>query len=132
MDSAIKQINVEEIMVEIRKEIDEKGYRNETVLFSEIPLNTGSYEDNLGALHDRYTVATYRVLESKGALGAIKVFFRKIIRKLIRFYVDPIVFDQNEINKITIMCLHDFYFDNETMRRKIQALEDEIKQLRGK
>jgi len=132
MDKITKQVNVEEIMAEIRKEIEEKGYRSDAILFSDIPFCAGRFEENIGYLHDNFSVAAYRPLGSGGKLGALNTIRKKILRKLIKFYVEPVVEDQNENNKLMIACLNDLYFDMETMRKKVNALEDELKELKKK
>ena len=140
MDNRIKQINVEDIMTEIRQEIEEKGYKNEDVSFTDIAVGFSSYgiahskafEENLGTLRARYNVAAYRPLYSNRAIGFIVVFIKKVMRKLTKFYIEPIVKDQNENNRLTTMCIQDLYLDTEEMIDRIQRLEDEIIKLKEK
>jgi len=129
MDKITKQVNVEEIMAEIRKEIEDKGYKSENISFSDIPFCAGRFEDNIGYLHDNFSVAAYRPLESGGKLGALNTIRKKILRKLIKFYIEPIVEDQNENNKLMTACLNDLFYDLEAMRKKVKSLEEDIKKL---
>jgi len=130
MDVIAKKVNVEEIMAEIRKEIEDKGYRSENISFSDIPFCAGRFEDNIGYLHENYSVPAYRPLGSGGKFGALNNIRKKILRKLVKFYIEPIVEDQNENNKLMTACLNDLFYDLEAMRRKVKSLEDDIKKLK--
>jgi len=140
MDNKIKQVNVEEIMTEIRREIKEKGYKDKDILFADIPINSldggithsGVLEVNLRMLNSRYAIAAYRPLITKRALGFIVIFIKKIIRKMTKFYIEPIVADQNESNRLMALCLQDLYLENNEMRSKIKYLEDDVNRLKEK
>jgi len=138
MESTSIKINVEEIMGEIRREIEKKGYKNEDISFSDIPVRAlhgdtghiGTFEENLNALRTHWNVVTYRRLKSDRSIGFLIVFIKKVIRKLTKFYIEPIIADQNENNKLAALCIFDLYYDMEAMRRQIKALEKENKQLK--
>ena len=140
MENAIKQINVEEILEEIRREIKEKGYKNEDILFTDIPArfaigglaHSGEFTEHLGDLGNCYNVAVYRPIVSKRLFGSLIVFIRRVIRKLVGFFIEPIVTDQNQNNRRTTICLQDLYLDIEEMRIIIKSLEDDINQIKEK
>ena len=128
-------INVEEIMAEIRRDILKKNYGNEDLAFSEVPVH-GSSEflsqsntlaGNIRHLRNIQTVSVYRPLKSRRIIGPLIIFFKKVVRKLIRFYIEPIVADQNDVNNLSAACFEDLYFDMEILRRRIKLLEEENK-----
>lgn len=137
VDVTENKINVGEIMAEIRRDIKEKGYKNEAPPFSDTPIHllfcemahSGALEENLKILRVHSNVAAYRPLKSNNALGpvfgAMIVFVKRVIRKLTLFFVAPIVADQNENNRVSVSCLQDLYLDMNAMRLRIQALEEE-------
>lgn len=142
MENLIPRINVERIMAEIRRDIKEKGYKNEIPPFSDVPVHllfcemthSGSLEENLKILRVHSKVAAYRPLKSNSALGpvfgTIIVFVKRVIRKLTLFFVAPIVADQNENNRLAASCLQDMYLDMNSLRVRIQALEAENAQMK--
>ena len=138
MGSNIKQVNVEELVTDVKREIKEKGYVNDDVIFSDIPVpffidgvtHSKETEVILEALRTDCEVDAYRPLRSNRALGFLIIAFRKILRKLMKFYVEPIVDSQNENNKLITICLHDLYIDAMNSRDKIRALEDEISKIK--
>ena len=140
MTGSGQNINVEEIMEEIRRDIKEKGYQNDDISFSDVPLS-GKYltmdNSNLAAqkimlLQARYNVFAYRPLASNRSFGALIVFIKKVIRKMIKFYIEPIVSDQNDVNGLVASGLKDLYLDMEAMERRIRQLEEECQRLKNK
>jgi hypothetical protein len=140
MDNTIKQINIEEIMTEIRHEIKEKGYKNKVIVFNEIPIyslagdmeHSGALDYNLIQISSQYAVAAYRPLGSSRISGALVVFFKKVIRKLTKFYIEPIVADQNENNRLMTFCIRDLFLEINELRSKVKCLEDDVSKLKKK
>jgi len=139
MDSTVKGVDIEEIMSEIRREIKEKGYKDEDILFSEIPLyssaygliHSGEFEDNLGFLRANNAIAAYRPLKSNRIVGFLIIFLKKIIRKLTKFYIEPIVTDQNENNRLVTACIQDLYLDIDEIKRSIKQIQYDVDQLKS-
>ena len=135
MDDATNRIGVEKITSEIRTDIKEKGYRNDDVSFNEATvcsscgslIHSNSLVENIMSLHAGKNVEAYRVLKSNGIFGSLAVLVKKVVRKLIKFYVEPIVEDQNGVNVLTTSCLEDLYLDIESLRKKIDQLEEDRK-----
>ena len=108
MEIISNSVNVEEIMKEIRDEIDKKGYRKAPLSFEDIPIGLGvsdgpfhmaRMEECRNLLNNQFSVITYRVLEpGPRKFGKLIVFMKKVVRKLVRFYVDPVVEQQNRFN----------------------------------
>ena len=106
------EVNIESVMNEIRAEIKEKGYTSDMLSFKEVvsitPMTTAtpSLEDLHGAIV--YLNDSYYIMESIPVTGNIIVrFIKKILRKLLRFYVKPIVMSQNEFNALCVRAFND-------------------------
>lgn len=104
-------VNIENIMNEIRQEIKEKGYTYDMLSFSEVSVansicsectSMAEIEDDLHYLNTSYTVASHNPI----AGNKIFSIFKKIIRKLIKFYIEPIVYAQNEFNAVNVRLLN--------------------------
>ena len=129
------EINVEEIMAEIRQGIIKNGYQSDNIDFSSIPGISpyGSDDlknrlaDNIGSLRTDHYVVSYRVLKSNRILGPFIILTKKAIRKALGFYIEPIVNDQNVINRLATYSLSDMYYELETLKKRVKYLEEEIK-----
>ncbi len=103
-DKSEKNICIEDIMDEIRAEIKEKGYNSSMLSFEDVKCDTSlndhtvvgkdMYAKNLQYVNLNYGVQPYKQLFGRRPV----VIFRKILRKLIKFYIEPIVEDQNALN----------------------------------
>jgi len=116
----VKEINIEEIMEEIRREIKEKGYSNDMLSFNDISIEAPSpsllssppsfdreaLANYLNQLRQNIVIETYRPIVSYTKIARrFVVFFKKAIRKCIRFYIDPLIAEQNQKNLLTLQCL---------------------------
>ncbi len=109
-----KAINIEEIMDEIRREIKEKGLSADMLSFEDVPcpkpedaikgnaLDSEEIRNALIYMNGHYNVQPYKPLGG----NALVVFIKKVIRKLTKFYVEPVVFEQNTYNANTIRVLN--------------------------
>ena len=98
-------INREEIMAEIKRGIKEQGLTADMLSFEDVPFKKtaqgGSASEALDYITSHYYIQPYK--ELKG--NPVKVFIKKVIRKLVKFYVEPVVFEQNDFNAnaVTVM-----------------------------
>lgn len=100
-------INIEEIMADIKREIKAKGLTGDMLSFEDVPYKKtpqagGSVKEALDFLNSNYNVQPYK--ELKG--NPLKVVFKKIIRKLMKFYIEPTVNDQNNVNSSIVTVLN--------------------------
>ncbi|MBE6853424.1 MAG: hypothetical protein E7505_08120 [Ruminococcus sp.] len=119
-----KKICIEDIMKEIRKEISEKGLDSSMLSFEDIKcdpslndravISEDEYQRSLSYINLNYSVEPYKPLEGNRLI----VFIRKVMRKLIKFYIEPAVHDQNNINMNIVKLLN--FFADDIRRRKIQ------------
>lgn len=109
----METVNIEKIMQEIREEIAEKGYKNDMLSFNDVILDTAdlnvskfdkvSFNEELYSLNHSWDVKAYRIIPRTDSLKSkVAMFLKKVIRKTVKFYVEPIVTDQNYFNAITV------------------------------
>lgn len=130
------EINIEEVMNEIRAEIKEKGYTSDMLSFEDVVSLSPVAVDADSAIEDLHGAiscinASYIVPESIPVKGnAIVRFVKKVIRKLCRFYVKPIVMTQNEFNALCVRALNDvnIYID-ESSKTSVTELENKVNML---
>ena len=134
MGDTITPIDIEEIMKDIRREIEESGYTDDMLSFRDVDLDaTGfhfqefdeeSFRAELRDLNHRWDIQSYR---SVG--GGLFGFVKKVISKLTQFYIVPIVEDQNQFNASVVktMNLMECYIQDQNAT--IQALKLRVKQL---
>lgn len=123
-------INIEEIMADIKREIKEKGLTNDMLSFDEVPYKRtsagGSVQDALCYIKENYTVQPYKQLSG----NPLKVLFKKVIRKLTKFYVEPVVEEQNCFNANAVTVISDLAeSDTSTLSARVEALELANKEL---
>ena len=137
----IKTVNVEEIMKQIRAEIAEKGLQDDAIEFEELigidsmegpqGFNRKRLNENVTYLNEYWEVLAYRELYvSSGLKGKVFVFVKKVIRKLTKFYVEPIVNDQNQYNASVTRCMNEMkrfiretQQENQELKKRIEELE---------
>lgn len=124
-------INIEEIMADIKREIKEKGLTGDMLSFEDVPYKKtpqagGSVREALDFLNSNYNVQPYK--ELKG--NPLKVVFKKIIRKMMKFYIEPTVEDQNNVNSSIVTVLNGLADNSpEKAMNKAETLELAQKEL---
>ena len=100
-----EKINIEEIMAEIKQSIKDQGLTADMLSFEDVPyrknVQSGSASEALDYVSTHYYIQPYKELQG----NPVKVFIKKVIRKLTKFYVEPVVFEQNDFNAnaVTVM-----------------------------
>ena len=127
-------IDVEKIMDEIRADIERRELDDTLVPFDEIPFSNEimnvlpdshaysrkELRRNLLYAADHYKVPLDRVIEA-GNAGAMTV--KKAVRKFTRFYIKPVVEDQNSVNAALVNALRQ-------ERNYIQIQEQAVRELK--
>ena len=130
------EFNIEEVMDEIRKEIKEKGLTSDMLSFSDVTsvsvADDGSFskaglDSCLANLSDSYVIRDNRQLSG----NPIVVFIERVIRKLTRFYVKPIVDAQTEFNAYTVQTANMLsrYVCDDLEKTNTKQLEEKIELL---
>lgn len=136
------EINVEEIMAEIRSNIKERGYEPLPVEFEEITIDKPAIQPGIAFDADDFKQEvnylnynwnnSFQVPVSGG--NKIAVFVKKMISKCTRFIVFPIVNYQNAYNASNARCMmqvKEYMAELEKYREKVDALEKELQALKG-
>lgn len=100
-----ENINVDEIVNQIRAEIKEKGLEPSMLSFEDIPFDKevshtethfelSSLVQSADYMNARNQIEPYKEISG----NPISVFIKKVIRKLVKFYIMPIMTEQNALN----------------------------------
>lgn len=106
-------VNVQEIMDKIKSEIEAENLSSDILSFedffasSNAPMlnfsfNEKAFSNEIRILNAAHTIASDREVTGNGLVR----FIKKVVRKLSRFYIEPIVKDQNAFNSHTIRALN--------------------------
>ena len=140
-------INVEEIMKEIRREIQSKGYKDNELSFGEVEelrrLYNGDFDERelddwMQKVRQIYYIEEHPVLCANTFSAKVKYKIKSAARKAVSFYIIPIVQKQNQYNKAVAKCLNqiDAYIDSnrkiEALEKRIEALEKRVQELENK
>ncbi len=148
-DHQMETVNTEEIMQEIRAQIERRGYKRSDLRFADVTIDTtDNMEDideyfelqNFGLtvdkMNSRRTVQCWKMLRG----NKIAVLFKKIIRKLVKFYIEPIVREQNQFNFYTTSAMAQLYaklekeqaVELELLQKRVEELENKCRALEEK
>lgn len=136
-------INIEEIMKEIRQNIKDRGYEKDPVSFEEIEMKNSVLKIGTGYDSDEFInelefmdsncTTSFHVPIAGG--NPVSVFIKKVIRKLTRFIVAPLVESQNAYNVSNLKCMNqvsEYISEMEKYKERIVQLEKELKEIKGK
>ncbi len=104
-------VDVEEIMANIRQNLKDKGI--EEVDFPDVlslagPGDVGDYsiDEDMAVLNTDWEVVADRPITShRKIIGPIIVFFKKVVRKCLRWYINPIVDKQRSFNGAAVRVI---------------------------
>ena len=149
MPEQMEYINTEEIMQEIRQQIEKRGYTKNELRFADVATEMS---DVIGEVPDYYELQNFeltvdrmdakREVQCWRLIGGNKIVaaVKKVIRKLVKFYVEPIVQSQNEFNFYTTSAMAQMRAKLEEeqdvklleMQKRIEELEKRCKELEEK
>ncbi len=131
-------LNIEDIMSEIRAEIREKGLTGDALSFADIPCDANprnrseQFDPDLLQKDISYVSDNFHLFtENPISGGGIGRFFKKVMRKMMRFYIEPIADDQSALNANTAQALQQlelYIRDSQahstaSLSKRIEALE---------
>ena len=131
-------INIENIMEQIKNDISAKGYTNDLLSFDDVVVDVSSmnvlkfdrvkFNEDLYVANHEWEVNPYRPLHG----GKVRVFFRKVIRKLVYFFVEPIVMAQDGFNASIVRMMNQMSCYIDEQNKEIESLKAKISELEGK
>ena len=130
----IDNINVEEIMANIRQNIKDKGYVEEEKInnfdFTPKINEEDNFRYDLDTLNRVWNVNLEREILSRNKLFS---FVKKVIRKLTRWYVVPMMQDQITFNSYAVRVINSLHKQldnrNEEIKRMLNDKNEEIKRM---
>lgn len=136
-------INIEEIMEEIRQNIKERGYDKEPLSFEEIEMPQAVLQQGEGYHADVFLseldFMNHNCLNQfhvpVAGRNPFSIFVKKVIRKVTRFIVLPLVNFQNAYNVSNLRCMNqmkEYMAELEEYKVKIDKLEKELKEMKNK
>ena len=116
MSDKIQTVDVEKIMEEIRKNIEARGVSEEVLGFNEvdssteirngIPVDEMIYDENDLNQYIQYARAAHNIPYYEPIQeGKLKVFVKRVMRKLMAFQMQPLRDRQNHFNYNSIQCI---------------------------
>jgi hypothetical protein len=138
-------VDIEQIIQDIKLEIETKGLRNTVLPFNEV--HATSFVEIVLEMERFKRIYAYRALKSRRGLpGKAILFFKKVIRKMSKFYIEPIVDDQNVFNYSVVqgmqyLCdylgrpdqqmaiwraVRELRVENVALRQKVEQLEEKL------
>ena len=107
-------INIEDIMSEIRSDIQEKGLNSSMLSFADVPCDanpenpTDAYDPDTLRSNVQYVSTQYQMQPYRPLAGnPVMVFFKKVLRRLMRFYIEPLAQEQTYFNANTAQALQE-------------------------
>lgn len=129
-------VDVEEIMKEIREDIKKKGYSADMLSFNDIiteaenaaskGFNSLELNGELYLMNTNWNIAPYKPLSG----NKITCLFKRLIRRITRFIITPIVTDQSDFNAHTVRTmnqLNNFIGNASRIEEKYDSLLFEIR-----
>jgi len=134
----MQAVDVEKIMEEIRREIEEKGYKEENLHFKDIALNA---EEPSGMRYNREDAERqldYLRFHSDNPVffplsgNPIKTFVQRVIRRIFLFVIYPAFQFQNKHNATVTRFLKqsmNYMNENETLKEQLKQQQEQIDRL---
>lgn len=121
----VDNINVEEIMAKIRQNIKDKGYVEEEKInnfdFTPKINEEDNFRYDLDTLNRVWNVNLEREILSRNKLFS---FVKKVIRKLTRWYVIPMMQDQITFNSYAVRTINNLNKQMEKQNERLEKLLD--------
>lgn len=130
----MQEIDIEEIMQEIRAEIKEKGYKESDLSFHDIPIKSQNEvmieeqfsEQRLQELLHLVNVSTNVNYYRNFTGNIIKTFIKKVIRKILAPLILPLCQEQEQYNSSVTRTLNQMYQYMRIQEKRIEELETMI------
>lgn len=139
-------IDSSKIISEIRNELNNTAI-SDVLSFDSIPMpsevsymgaeiadfDLGDLMESNEYINKHYLVSVWHpTWSARPVIGPIIVFFQRIMRKLMRFFVQPIVEDQNSFNMNCVRSMNQvrnyIYYDHDIINDKIELIRTLIRQ----
>lgn len=132
----MEEINIQDIMKQIRKEIKEQNLSDDLIDFetveykqiSEYEKEIANFSHDINILNVIYAIPWKRPIKEKGFKGLVK----KVVTYLASFLVGPISDDQNSFNGTVTRTFNELTNYLEYQNMQIEMLKKELEALKAK
>ena len=127
----VQEPNVEAILTELREQIRERRARF-TIDDPSDPhaLNLAELKRSVEAVNDSWFVSAHLpVTWETRVVGRLGAYAKRAVRVLLRWYINPIVEQQNRFNSAVARTLVEMAAYHERLTREWQALEERVEKL---
>ena len=128
-------IDVQKIVKEIQEEIKEKGLTDDLPKFQSLAPGSSMtvfdkdfFTESLYKMNSGYKIAAYRHLNGT----KIMILIKRVLRKLMKFYIEPITYDVSNFNTYTVQTMNQvgaYINTQKDYEERIIALESEVEKL---
>lgn len=134
----MQTIDVEKIMEEIRREIAEKGYKEEDLHFEDISLSSEEPSSLKYSREDAEKQLDYLSFHSNNPVffplsgNPVKTFVQRVVRRIFLFVIYPAFQFQNKHNATVTRFLKqsmNYMNDNEMLKEQLQKQQEQIDRL---
>ena len=122
MKSELASRNIEENINDLLLNFESTPYNNDAIVEIQMNLDIANKLWNIPA---EYSITSHRRL-----LGPLIIFGKKVVRKLLRWYINPIVKSQNEYNQYIIRAMNATFHQLKLNETVIKDLQSEVINLR--
>lgn len=113
-------VNTEQIMQQIRREIME-AEKKTLPSFDEV-RNTAGFTRSMDFLRSNNQVSYFFPLPG----GKLKVFLKKVVRKLIKCIIFPLICHQNILNQHYVEVINALHEENLAMKKELAELKEAL------
>lgn len=125
-----ENISVKDIMRQIKENVSKRNIQDDLlskVSTKEFSANLAELEGHQYILNKIWTYsADYPIVSHRPFFGKFIVFTKKVIRKLLRWYINPIVEKQIEFNAFTVRAINSIVEELKAINAKNDQLEMKI------
>jgi len=133
MSNELDNMNTASILSELREQVKERRARF-SVTDSDDPhaLNLAELRKSADAVNDTWFVSAHLpVTWDLPVVGRLGAYTKRLVRILLRWYINPIVEQQNRFNSSVARAIVEITAYQERMTREWQLLEERVERLEG-
>jgi 2-polyprenyl-3-methyl-5-hydroxy-6-metoxy-1,4-benzoquinol methylase len=128
-------VDVQKIMEDIKNSLKERGIQEVDFpdilsLANQNDMSANNMQEDIATINSEWEVVADRPITShRKVLGPIIVFFKKAIRKCLRWYINPIVDKQRTFNSAAVRLINGLKNNQDEDKIKISEMEAKIARL---
>ena len=117
------EVNIEQIMREIRADIKARGLTNSIPSMQEIAAGNLEYKIQR-LIETSEFMATPVITPRKGFKGKVVALIKRLVRSATAFIWFPLISEQQEYRRMVSECMRALYMENVALRERINNQEE--------